>query len=461
MNFGAVDAAARGPRAACCWPGFALIYGADWLLVPLEAPIGTRRADHPARRARHVRAHDHGRPDRARRRVGHVRPLARGRPDRRAPCCSRPRSPRAVQGRDLEEVLLLRDEAANLAWAVERTHRGRGRPPRRPRAGGLRGGPARGRRQRPPARCPTACAPTRRRTGSRCIPQRAQPTDPSMSFRLGAIPRVQPGVPATPLRPRGRLLAPMVRTRRSRSARTRSRARAPARHAPTSSHAGSTAPPCSGSAGARASGAARAPAACASTPPSPPSVRRCAWPPASTAPSRNTSWPSATSHRCTSPASAASALEWLTNTLATTPPLHHRRGDPPWRPRVCASTPTASSPACVEESAEGDAGYIRALGLRRTRFAAGGTSPLDAGAPVERSGAPLAGRIGTLSEARPTPREVRLAPARHGCDRPGFRRLSRVIRRPRQRSNAARSAPSSRPSVVASTRPCGGPTQAR
>lgn len=33
--------------------------------------------------------------------------------------------------------------------------------------------------------------------------------------------------------------------------------------------------------------------------------------------------------------------------------------------------------------------------------------------------------------------------------------------RPHQRSNAARSAPSSRPSVVASTWPCGGPTQAR
>jgi len=43
------------------------------------------------------------------------------------------------------------------------------------------------------------------------MPQRAQPTDPSMSFRLGAIPRMQPGVPATPLRSRHRLLAPMVR----------------------------------------------------------------------------------------------------------------------------------------------------------------------------------------------------------------------------------------------------------
>lgn len=39
--------------------------------------------------------------------------------------------------------------------------------------------------------------------------------------------------------------------------------------------------------------------------------------------------------------------------------------------------------------------------------------------------------------------------------------LSRVVRQPDQRSNAARRAPSSRPNVVASTRPCCGPTQAR
>ena len=43
------------------------------------------------------------------------------------------------------------------------------------------------------------------------MPQRLLPTDPSMSFRLGAIPRTQPGGPTTPLRPRGRLLAPMVK----------------------------------------------------------------------------------------------------------------------------------------------------------------------------------------------------------------------------------------------------------
>src|SRR4051794_11952480 len=37
----------------------------------------------------------------------------------------------------------------------------------------------------------------------------------------------------------------------------------------------------------------------------------------------------------------------------------------------------------------------------------GGTSPLDAGAPGERSGAPQAGRIGTLSEARDVAGEAR------------------------------------------------------
>jgi hypothetical protein len=59
-----------------------------------------------------------------------------------------------------------------------------------------------------------------------------------------------------------------------------------------------------------------------------------------------------------------------------------------------------------------------------------------------------------------------LVPAAYAADavtghRPGQGALSRLTRRPRQRSNAARSAPSSRPSVVASTRPCGGPTHAR
>ena len=43
------------------------------------------------------------------------------------------------------------------------------------------------------------------------LPQRAQPTDPSMTFRLGALPRLAPGGAVTPLHPRGRLLAPMVR----------------------------------------------------------------------------------------------------------------------------------------------------------------------------------------------------------------------------------------------------------
>src|SRR4029079_3684071 len=41
----------------------------------------------------------------------------------------------SVQGRDLEEVLLLRDETANLAWAVERTTEGEdGRPADRAQA---------------------------------------------------------------------------------------------------------------------------------------------------------------------------------------------------------------------------------------------------------------------------------------------------------------------------------------
>ena len=55
--------------------------------------------------------------------------LARRRAARTRRCWSRPRSALSLQGRDIEEVLLLRDETANLAWAVERTVEGEhGRP---------------------------------------------------------------------------------------------------------------------------------------------------------------------------------------------------------------------------------------------------------------------------------------------------------------------------------------------
>jgi hypothetical protein len=208
VNFGAVDAQPED-LGRLLLAGFGLIYGADWLLVPLEASIGTvvriTRLD-----VRDTFGHTVT--------VGPTAPagdwgmfgLSRddGPPD--GAVLLAPTLAASLQGRDLEDVLLLRDEAANLAWAVERTTEGEdGRPADRAQAA-YEAVPL-----KPP---PTAAGtlPYRLRTDPPphwfpLMPQRAQPTDPSMSFRLGAIPRTQPGVPATPLRPRGRLLAPMVK----------------------------------------------------------------------------------------------------------------------------------------------------------------------------------------------------------------------------------------------------------
>jgi hypothetical protein len=207
VDFGAIDAQPED-LGRLLLAGFGLIYGADWLLVPLEAPIGTvvriTRLD-----VRDTFGHTIT--------VGPTAPAggwgmfglsrADGPPD--GAVLLAPTLAASLQGRDLEEVLLLRDETANLAWAVERTTEGEdGRPADRAQAAYEAVAP-----KPPPATAGTL--PYRLRTDPPphwfpLVPQRDQPTDPSMSFRLGAIPRTQPGLPATPLRPRGRLLAPMV-----------------------------------------------------------------------------------------------------------------------------------------------------------------------------------------------------------------------------------------------------------
>ena len=142
---------------------------------PARGPGRHARPDHPPRRARHVRAHDHRRPDRARRRVGHVRPLARGRPARRRAARSRPRSPRACRAATSRRCSCCatrprtspgRSSARSRARTAgpPTARRPRTKPPRRPRPPAAR-----------PTRCPTACAPTRRRTGSRCCPSARSP----------------------------------------------------------------------------------------------------------------------------------------------------------------------------------------------------------------------------------------------------------------------------------------------
>ncbi|MCX5065998.1 hypothetical protein OOJ91_08890 [Micromonospora lupini] len=205
VNFGAVDAHPED-LGRLLLAGFGLIYGADWLLVPLEAAIGS-----VVRITRLDVRDTFGRTTT----VGPTAPAgdwgmfglsrADGTPD--TALLLAPTLAASVQGRDLEDVLLLRDEAANLAWAIERITEGEdGRPADRAQAA-YEAAPA----DPPPGAAGTL--PYRLRTDPPAhwfplLPQRRLPTDPSMSFRLGAIPRQQP---AAPLRPRGRLLAPMVK----------------------------------------------------------------------------------------------------------------------------------------------------------------------------------------------------------------------------------------------------------
>ena len=129
VNLGARSRPSRRTWPGCCVAEFALTYGNDWLVVPVDVPFGSLTT------VESVTVHDDVR--RAfpwsRRRARSVRTATGG--------CSRSPPP---AGRDLptalliaagapwpsqdgpavEEVLFLRDEMANLAWAVERIVQG-------------------------------------------------------------------------------------------------------------------------------------------------------------------------------------------------------------------------------------------------------------------------------------------------------------------------------------------------
>lgn len=201
VNFGAVDARPED-LGRMLLSGFALIYGADWMLLPLEVPVGAL-----VRITRLDVRDTFGR-------VTTVAPtgggwgmfgMARADGTAEGALLIAPALAAGLQGRDVEDVLLLRDEVANLAWAVERAVEGEhGLPADQAQAA------AEAVEEAP---LPSGLAdplPYRLRTDPPphwfpLVPQRERPAEPSMTFRLGALP---PAAGGPPRRPRGRLLAP-------------------------------------------------------------------------------------------------------------------------------------------------------------------------------------------------------------------------------------------------------------
>ncbi|HEY3019018.1 MAG TPA: hypothetical protein VGJ32_02445 [Solirubrobacteraceae bacterium] len=194
---------------------FALVYGGDWLLVPLEVPTGSLvrivALDVRDTFGRTVRVGPTSAlegPSGAWRMFGISPGATAGATGSPADVLLvAPALASGLQGRAVEEVLLLRDETANLAWAVERAVEGEnGLPVDRAGAAYER------RADPPPPARPSDTFAYRLRTDVRehwlpLLPQRLQAGDPSMTLRLGALPLVLPDGTVAPIRPLGRLLA--------------------------------------------------------------------------------------------------------------------------------------------------------------------------------------------------------------------------------------------------------------
>ena len=198
---------------------FALVYGGDWLIVPFEAPAGSLvrivSLDVHDTFGRVVRVNPTTAlepPTAAWRMFGISPPVvpngADGNSEPRDALLVAPALVSKLEGRAIEDVLLLRDEMANMAWAVERNVEGAHGLPVNRAASDYERGP-----EPPP---PSASSDTliyRLRTEVPhhwfpLQPQRLHPSDPAMTLRLVALPSVQPDGTIEPIRPLGRLLAP-------------------------------------------------------------------------------------------------------------------------------------------------------------------------------------------------------------------------------------------------------------
>jgi hypothetical protein len=194
---------------------FALVFGNDWLLLPLEVPFGSlvRVVSLDVRDSfgRSVRVPPTSTLEGS---LGgwRVFTLSRDGPDGSASAGAYddallvpPVLAGRVQGPELEQVLLLRDELASLAWAVERRIEGaNGAPYDRAETGTAATGA--------PPRTEAVGAYAYELAGTvpeywlPLLPERAQPGDASIGLRLGSLERTLPDGSSQPILPLGRLL---------------------------------------------------------------------------------------------------------------------------------------------------------------------------------------------------------------------------------------------------------------
>jgi hypothetical protein len=219
VDFGGIEAQPED-IARMLLTEFALVFGGDWLLVPLEVPQGSLvrivSLDVRDTFGRTLRVGPTSALEGA---LGGWRmfTLTRDGAAAQVPAGAYgdallvpPVLAAGLQGRDLEEVLLLRDETANLAWAVERRVEGQnGAPVDRAQAAYEAAGPA------PPPPEPTGTlayrlAGTVPEHWLPLLPERTKPDDPSLGLRLGALPRTLPDGSVQPIPPQGRLLQPLA-----------------------------------------------------------------------------------------------------------------------------------------------------------------------------------------------------------------------------------------------------------